>query len=180
MYFKELGYISNLLSLSRIVLMAPIYYLMQLQTPAGNYSAAGVMVLAALTDAFDGRLARRLGQRTDLGRLLDPLADKIGVGIIMLLLMKMRDLPVWFVVLVVGRDLSILFGAMLVKVRAKRVVESNMLGKLTVNALALTILSYTLDVEAAKAFTLWLSVSMLVLSSASYVGKMIQMAKRRQ
>lgn len=178
MELKEFGYISNLLSLSRIALLAPIFYLMQLHTTAGNYAAAAVMIVAALTDAFDGRLARRLGQRTDLGRVLDPLADKIGVGIIMLLLMKMRDLPVWFFILVIGRDLSILLAAMLVRVRAKLVVESNLVGKLTVNALALTILSYTMELGSAKVFSLWLSVAMLALSSVSYMGKMIQMAKQ--
>ncbi len=177
MELRELGYISNILSLSRIALLVPIYYLLQWQTQLGNYAAAFVMVVAALTDAFDGRLARKLGQRTDLGRLLDPIADKIGVAIIMLILVKVRGLPAWFVTVVIGRDLAILLLGLVLTVKVKSVVESNMLGKLTVNALALTILIYTLELAPARQPSLWLSVGMLTLSSMSYAGKMMRIAR---
>ncbi|MDZ7343676.1 MAG: CDP-alcohol phosphatidyltransferase family protein, partial [candidate division KSB1 bacterium] len=72
--------VSNLLSFSRIILLIPILLFLRENTPAGNYKAVGVMLLAAATDWFDGYFARRFHQKTDVGRVIDPVSDKICVG----------------------------------------------------------------------------------------------------
>ncbi len=159
-------------------MVLPVYFLLKLQTPAGNYGSVGFMLLAALTDAYDGRLARRLGQRTDLGRILDPIADKIAMAVITIVLVATRDLPLWFVFIVVGRDLTILILGFFLVVRTRVVVESNMLGKVTINALALTVVSYTLDWSAVKPISLGITVVLTVASSVSYIYKMVEMSRR--
>jgi len=174
MNFREFGYISNILSVSRIILAIPIYYLLDLQTKTGNYLATAVMLLAALTDAYDGRLARKLNQKSDLGRVLDPVADKICMGIIFLILVQTRDMPLWFVIFVLGRDLAILVLGLFLAVKRENVVESNMWGKVTVNALALTVVSYVLEFNTAKLFFLWISVGFLIASSISYSIKFLK------
>lgn len=178
MRLSELSYISNLLSITRIALAVPIYYLLSLQTATANYLAVVVMLLAAVTDAFDGRLARKLHQKSDLGRILDPVADKITMGMIAFMLWKTRGLPTWFLLLVLGRDLSIMLLALLLTVRTKVVVESNMVGKLTVCVLAVAVVAYTLDVPVMKEIFLWASTVMLIVSAAIYLQKMIRMAGR--
>ena len=71
------------------------------------------LVLAGLSDGLDGFLARRYGWRSRLGALLDPLADKLFIVSIMLLFAAKGYLPAWLVMLVLGRDLLIVGGALL-------------------------------------------------------------------
>ena len=82
--------------------------------------ALALFLTAAVTDAVDGYLARRLDQRTLLGSYLDPLADKALVMASFLMLALMGLVPVWLAVIVVGRDLALVFGAALTKLFAER------------------------------------------------------------
>lgn len=175
MKLGELRYASNLLSLSRIVLVLPIYYFLKQNTPEASYIAVLFMLLAAATDALDGKLARKLGQKSDLGRILDPLADKVGIAIVAILLVKLRGLPLWFFWFAVLRDVAILLAGLLLTLRVKVVVESNMVGKVTVNALAVVILLYTLNLQSVGIVFLWISVGMLVVSSISYFSKLLRL-----
>ena len=74
---KELYSIPNLLSLLRLALI-PVYMTIYLgaQTPGDHYLAGGILALSCLTDGLDGWIARRYDMATELGTLLDPLADK--------------------------------------------------------------------------------------------------------
>lgn len=170
--FSEISYISNILSLARIVLAFPIYYLLTLESEIGNYLAVLVMVLAALTDAYDGRLARKLKQKSELGRILDPIADKLCLGIIAVMLVRTRELPLWFVLFAIGRDLAIVVLAILLSFKTRQVVESNMLGKITVTVLAFTVAAYTLELSGTKEIFLWCSVVFLIASSVSYTRRL--------
>jgi CDP-diacylglycerol--glycerol-3-phosphate 3-phosphatidyltransferase len=172
---RELFYISNLLSVSRIFLLIPIYFCLRQTTPAGNYGAIFFMLLAAATDFWDGRLARRYHQQTDLGRVIDPLADKICVAAAAILLIGLRGLPLWYVALILVRDLTILSGGLFLMYKTKQVVESNWPGKITAGGLAVVIMTYTLDIELLKRPFLWISVGMVVISSLFYLIKMVNL-----
>jgi cardiolipin synthase len=79
---------------------------------AGHYRIAlGVALAAGLSDALDGFIARRFGWQTRLGSLLDPIADKLMLGLTLLGLMWIAVLPAWLVALVIVRDVVILAGA---------------------------------------------------------------------
>lgn len=177
---REIFYISNLLSISRIVLLIPIYYFLRLQNATGNYLAVFVMILAAATDTFDGRLARRLNQVSDYGRILDPIADKICIGVIAVILVTIRDLPLWYVVLIISRDLAILLLGLLLAFKTKVVVESNIIGKVTVTALAIVVIAFSLGLDPIKWFFLWCSVVLVAASSVSYLMKMIPLLRKRE
>lgn len=179
MSVREIFYVSNLLSISRIFLLIPIYYLLKQQTSAGNYLTIAVMLLAAATDFWDGRLARRYHQQTDLGRVLDPLADKICVAAAAILLIGLRGLPLWYVVLILARDLMILIGGLFLMYKTKQVVESNWAGKITVGGLAVVIMTYTLNIEVVERPFLWISVGMVVISSLFYLIKMVNLLRRK-
>lgn len=177
MNFREVFYVSNLLSISRVFLLIPLYFALKEQTPAGNYLAIGVILLAAATDFWDGRLARRYHQQSDVGRIIDPLADKICVAASAILLIGLRDLPVWYVVLLLVRDFVILLGGLFLAFKTKVVVESNVAGKLTVGALAVVIMSYILNIHAVEKLFLWMSVGMVAISSLFYVIKMVNLLR---
>nr|WP_041554000.1 CDP-diacylglycerol--glycerol-3-phosphate 3-phosphatidyltransferase [Cellulomonas fimi] len=76
-------------------------------TVTGRLVATGIFVLAAVTDRLDGWLARRSGQITDLGKLLDPIADKLLVGSALVLLSALGDLPWWVTLVILVRELGI-------------------------------------------------------------------------
>jgi CDP-diacylglycerol--glycerol-3-phosphate 3-phosphatidyltransferase len=127
--FKHLFYVSNLLSILRFFFLIPIFYYL---SKTGTYADIMVLVciaVAALTDVFDGYFARLLNQKTDLGKILDPLADKIIIVVGMLGLVIHRGFPLTLVVFLGYRDLMILIGGLLIAKRSSEIIESNFWGK---------------------------------------------------
>ena len=95
----------NALSLVRIFLVPVlVVFLIVVPTPF-NLTAAVVFLAAAFTDWLDGRIARRTRQVTTLGKLLDPIADKLLISASLISLVQVGRAPAWMVVLIVGRDL---------------------------------------------------------------------------
>ena len=106
---------ANLLTLSRIVLIIPFLYWIQ----NGRFGLAMVIFfVASVTDYLDGYVARRFNQQSALGRFLDPLADKLLTTASFVVLALPRDgfpsIPVWLAVAVVGRDVFILVGSVVI------------------------------------------------------------------
>jgi CDP-diacylglycerol--glycerol-3-phosphate 3-phosphatidyltransferase len=175
--FREVFYISNLLSLARIGLLIPFYFSLTAQTQMGNSLAVVVMLLGALTDYLDGYFARTYQQQTDLGRILDPLADKLCMVIGAWLLITQRSLPVWYFVILAARDLSILLLALFIATKTRVVVESNVLGKFTAGAISLTLFSFTVQLDVVKWIFLWLSLWLVLASSLRYLQKVVNMLR---
>lgn len=126
---------SNLISLLRLVLTVPIVILLAEE----SYRWAFVLCwTAAATDWLDGFVARRTGTVSEWGKVVDPLADKVLVGAVVIMLLVKGLLPVWFVATVVGRDVVILLGAAWARRRISVVLPSLWSGKLAVSAVALT------------------------------------------
>src|SRR5271155_4979645 len=76
----------NILTLSRIAAIPLLVGLIALRYPESDFVACIVFSLAAITDYFDGKLARSRRQQSDLGRMLDPIADKLLVGAVLMML----------------------------------------------------------------------------------------------
>src|SRR5512140_2468163 len=74
---------------------------------ANDLLALAIFLAAAATDLLDGYLARRLGQVTTVGTLLDPIADKLLISAAMIVMVQVRLLPAWMVVLIVGREFAV-------------------------------------------------------------------------
>lgn len=101
--------IPNLLTLFRIALLPPLVVLFLLPYEWGRPAAGWVFLIGALTDIFDGVLARRLNQSSDFGRFLDPVADKLQVTIALILL-TYADSSLFVVVpavLIIGREIVV-------------------------------------------------------------------------
>jgi cardiolipin synthase len=117
----------NLLTLLRICI-APFLVVAVLEA---DYTLAfGLFIAAGLTDALDGALARVLKQRSMLGQYLDPLADKLLLSTLFLVLMNKRLIPPAVTVLVFGRDVCILLvSAILYAVADRREFSPSIFGK---------------------------------------------------
>ena len=85
----------NLLTLSRIAAIPVLVVLVALGDPAADFAACVVFSVAAVTDYLDGKLARARSQHSDLGRMLDPIADKLLVGAALMMLVGEARLSRW-------------------------------------------------------------------------------------
>jgi cardiolipin synthase len=99
--------IPNFLSLTRIILV-PVFVIFLIQDE--YYNALIVFVIAGLTDALDGAMARLLNAQTILGAYLDPIADKLLLSASFVTLAILGIIPSWLTVIVISRDFIILLG----------------------------------------------------------------------
>lgn len=97
----------NILTMLRIVMIPVVMMMLQEGTPAMNFWAGWVYTAATITDALDGYLARKRGLVSVVGKFLDPLADKLLVMAILVLMVGMGRVPGWVVVVILARELSI-------------------------------------------------------------------------
>jgi CDP-diacylglycerol--glycerol-3-phosphate 3-phosphatidyltransferase len=97
----------NLLTMARVVMIPVFLYFLDKGSRKDCLWAAMIFTLAAITDALDGYLARRLGVVSVLGKLLDPLADKLIVMSSLVWMVPMGRIPAWVVVLLLARDISV-------------------------------------------------------------------------
>ena len=110
--------------------------------------ATFVFLLAGVTDALDGFLARRLNQKSHLGACLDPIADKILLSTSFVLLSWDGYIPSWLAVVVLSRDIFILLGALLLLLfNVSFEVKPSLLGKLTTFTQIITILTVLINIQ---------------------------------
>ncbi|RPJ07964.1 MAG: CDP-alcohol phosphatidyltransferase family protein [Spirochaetaceae bacterium] len=132
--------VPNLLSLSRIVLAPAAFYLFQIPGMEGKLICIVFLGMLFLTDLFDGILARKLDQKSELGRILDPLGDKVLVAVLFIALIFYRGVPWWLVAIILVRDLVILVAGLYIKKTRNMIIESNIWGKLSTTFLMLTVI----------------------------------------
>lgn len=100
----------NLLTLSRLVAIPVMAVLMAFHQPSSHLAAGIVFTLAAITDYLDGKLARSRLQQSNIGRMLDPIADKLLVGSALMLLMgqgELSRLGIYPAILIVLREILV-------------------------------------------------------------------------
>lgn len=97
----------NLLTASRLIGIPIVTGLLLARFPYHDQWAAVAFAVFSLTDTLDGQLARRFGQVTEMGKFLDPLADKLFILSVLVILVQERLLPAWVVVVIFARELMI-------------------------------------------------------------------------
>lgn len=148
--------IPNLITIVRIVAIAPICWLLWQH----DYQNAFILlVIAGLSDALDGYLARRYGWFTRLGALLDPIADKLFVAFVYIVFGLQGYLPWWLVSLVLGRDVIISLGALIFRWSTGYLeIHPLKISKLN-TALQMVLLALTLVDIALYSIPTWLQLS---------------------
>lgn len=121
--------IADQLTAIRIVAALPVVLLAAIRFPGHDYWATAIFCLAMSTDWLDGRIARRSGQSSSLGSLLDPVADKVLVLATLVVLIDQRVFPAWMVAAIVARELLV-SGLRVAALERGVVIAARDLGKL--------------------------------------------------
>ncbi len=99
--------IPNLLSLFRLLVIPFVVFFLFFPGPLASFMAALIFSLALITDLLDGYIARHQKTETTIGKLLDPMADKLLITSAMIMLIPLERIPAWIVVLIVGREIAV-------------------------------------------------------------------------
>ncbi len=131
--------IPNLLSVSRIIISLILWDIFFFQKHFSFYDVLWLVVVAYFTDFLDGFIARTFNQKTEVGKILDPIGDKLLTAILFLFLAREKLISTWLFFVVITKDiLTLTAGLYLVKVR-NIIPESNIFGKITTFLVAITV-----------------------------------------
>ena len=161
----------NLITIGRILLVPVVVWAIASRE---MQIAFLVFLIAGVSDAVDGFLAKRLGMTSDLGAHLDPLADKVLIVSIYIALGVTEAIPRWIVILVVSRDILIVGGIMLawflgkpMRVRPVLVSKLNTVAQIVLACLVLASLAFDIALEPAQ-YVIMSIVAALTLASVGF------------
>ena len=170
--------IPNLISIARLLLVPLIVWLIVV----GQHGPAfGVFVVAGISDAVDGFIARQFDLRSDLGAYLDPIADKALLVSIYITLAYVNAIPGWVTILVVSRDLLIIGAVVLswmvgepMGTRPHWVSKVNTLLQIALAALVLGALAFAVELATLRTIMIYVVGALTVLSGAVYLVDWVQ------
>ena len=151
-------------------------------TLVGDYQLLTALLFlgAAVTDTLDGYLARRRGMVTTLGKFLDPLADKLLIVTALIALIPAREIPVWMVIIIVGREIAIT-GLRGIAVSQDLIISASTLGKYKTVFEAASIFFLILDgsyffinFRPIGLVLLWVALGIAVISGVDYFRKYLK------
>lgn len=167
---------SNIISLTRLLLSVPLFYLI-LVRDLGDPLTLWLILIAVVTDWFDGKIARWSKTVSEWGKVLDPISDKVVSASVILALTIRGDTVFqwWFLVLLLVRDALVVAGGVRMSRRRGRVFMSLWSGKLMVTAIALTGLAVLLRADPPIPETLlWTSTALIVYSFFRYLIRYVR------
>lgn len=166
--------IPNLITLGRVILVPVVFWLLVTNQMEAAFL---VFVVAGVSDAVDGYLAKRFGWATELGAYLDPLADKLLIVCIFVALGVRDELPSWLVIAVVSRDILIVIGIVLswflghpVEIKPLAMSKANTLAQIVLAATVLADEAFLLKLEALRLVLVWIVAALTVGSLAAYLS----------
>lgn len=121
----------NAMTITRILII-PIYLMVYYSSSENGYWYAGILfIVAGITDVLDGYIARKYNMTSDLGALLDPLADKLIMFAVLIPFYNKGILPLWILIVLIVKEVIMLLGSgVLYLFKNKTVVPSNIFGKI--------------------------------------------------
>lgn len=129
---KEIFSIPNILCYFRIALVPVfLYAYFTAETSGGHFLSAGILILSSLSDFFDGYIARKYDMITELGKLIDPVADKLTQFVVACTLMYTYPAYAWLVAIIVLKDGMLLFvGWFIYHKKGRHLAQAEMPGKI--------------------------------------------------
>lgn len=184
---RSVANLPNLLTFLRILAIPLLVVLLRDPGRTESLIATGMFFLACWSDFLDGYLARRHGIITPLGKLLDPLADKLIIMAALVMLagaMREPRVPAWIVVLIVGRELAVT-GLRAIAVNEGIILAADELGKykmifqmFAVHGLLLHYSFFGVDFHTAGMYFLWIALVVGLWSGIGYHAQVIRLAIR--
>ena len=176
--------ISNGLSILRLFLAIPFWFLLN------NFHVQDVRVILILlgvvvvfTDWADGYFARKFNQVTELGKIIDPLADKICAGVLIYKLYLIGEITPFLFFVLIGRDTLIFLAGVLLAKYLGKVLPSNYLGKVTVTIIAIFIfmICFAVDKNSLPYLAIYhLIVFLSFISLIAYAIRGVEFIKKRK
>ncbi len=170
--------IPNFITVGRVILVPVVFWLLV----SGRVQAAFyTFVVAGISDAVDGYLAKRYGWTTELGAYLDPLADKLLLVSIFVAMGVMGEMPSWLVIGVVARDIMIIAAVMVswlmdnpVRIRPLAVSKANTAAQLVLASTVLADVGFGLGLGTLRAVLVLITAVLTVASLAAYMRAWLQ------
>lgn len=167
--------IPNILTWSRMAIVPLVVWLVYLDTLQSGIWACILFVLASVTDYYDGYLARKWNIVSNMGRFMDPVADKILVSSTLIMLIPTGRLTTLMVIIIVARD-SIIDGLRSVAATQNVVISAAKMGKwktatqmVAIPCILLNYPLFGLPIYEIGYWTLWVSVALSLASAYSYI-----------
>lgn len=171
---------ANKITMIRVFLVPIFMVLFFIDNTACHWAALGVFILASITDAIDGHVARKYNQTTTFGKFVDPLADKVLTTAAFLLLMYYGRMSVWAVMIILTREFMVA-GVRLVAAGEGNVVAASMWGKLktVTQMIAVIVAMILMNFEKflgvpsiiISDILIWISVAFTIISGIDYLAK---------
>jgi CDP-diacylglycerol--glycerol-3-phosphate 3-phosphatidyltransferase len=168
---KDLTKISNLFSLLRFVLAIPIFIGVMHDE---KIITTAMIFIAGVSDWADGYFARKRNEISELGKILDPLGDKLCLAALVIPMIITGYIPVWFAIIVLGRDALILFGGLYIKKKTGYVIPSIMIGKITFVVLGFIVLGAYLRIPYFNTIGYPIATIFVVISFVAYLLRAIK------
>ena len=171
--------LSNIISIIRAVLTFPILYF--LKEGRGDIALIFI-IIAILSDGLDGWLARISNEITDIGKVLDPFADKVVIFSVMLYLMITDKMPVFYFLILAIRDFSIALIGIYILNNVKLTPKANLLGKISILFTAATLLAFIYDNVLGRWITRIMAISIffMLISWIHYYYTFIQQIRNNK
>jgi cardiolipin synthase (CMP-forming) len=165
--------IPNFITIARVMSVPVIFWLL---LSGENKIAFFVFLCAGISDAVDGYLAKRFDLRTELGAILDPLADKLLLVSLFIALGVSKELPLWLVLAVVSRDILIVMAVLVswlmdqpVDIKPLTISKANTVVQIVLVATVLADQAFTLGLAQARLVLVWITGALTLLSLAAYL-----------
>lgn len=163
-----------MITFARLGLIPVVLAFLLTELENGTIYAVIIFVLAAASDGLDGYLARSRGQVTELGKLLDPLADKILISSVLIALVELEKIGAWVVVLIIAREFAVT-GLRGIAATQGKVIAAEWSGKLKTTFQILLVIALIPDTTSSNEWIvqplLWGTVITTAWSGAEYFWK---------
>ncbi|MFA3781911.1 CDP-alcohol phosphatidyltransferase family protein [Melioribacteraceae bacterium 4301-Me] len=174
--------VSNIISFIRLLIAFPLLFLFKDNNTFNSYRILIVflLIIAFITDVMDGYLARKRGEVTEFGKIIDPVADKVLVFVIVFSLFLLHELPNYLFWVILLRDLLILIGGIIFSLKLKKVLPSNLIGKITVFIIGFLLMTIILGIDKelwVYKYLIYLSILFSIISVLAYLIRAIEAIK---
>ena len=162
--------VPNALTLGRILLLPVVVWRFVLGDTTG---ALIVYMTAMLTDALDGIIARKTNQITALGKLLDPIADKLSLVTLLGLFVSNGEIPLWVLAIILFKEVMMVIGGG-VALKHGIVVYALPIGKVTTVTFVLSMVARFMSVLPLADILLWISVALSMMALVWYAADLMK------
>ena len=184
---QNLTTLPNILTYIRIAMIPLILILLTPPASGRTFNLTFILfVLASITDSLDGILARRYNQVTSIGKLLDPLADKLLTSAVFIMLIPLGKIRAWVVFLIIGREL-IITGLRSVAASQGLILDASGMGKKKMISQTIALLFFLLWIPGIQSlldrigtFFLWISILLGYWSAGGYFLHFYRQVKQQE